>query len=607
MNTVEARAYILKAIEEEPKHKHYQHVCDHADFYMRMISGTGQAKDMRIFDRRESQADFDQAVRITQTITPAMTGSVMQIYEKVHGVDPIVDLVDYDVSDKKGFDKQIQEVRITMDKFYGDDSVDQYLATRIHTLSFVDPNAFTIVEFDNVDTKKTKVKPRPIEYSSHECIDYGYNRDRTLNYLFVKEKIKIYKTVKVGTVVSQIEERDGLKYTLYFKDYAWVLKELYDGTVDIIKPGELITDKGKSKYFQLNTYASKAGMVQAKCIGYIQDVETNGETYVSPLHRGKSYLMKTIKSVREMDLTESLHAHPQKISYQQPCTLTKDKGTCVTSGCRPDSCDMCGSTSMHTPTTTQEMIVFKLPKNPADVFDITKMVFFHHPDTGFLKLMMEIIEGHVQNFHRTCFNTNKYVKDSIENTATAVNKDSDNAFDPLKKYAAHMARLWEFFVTCSANFTDNGKNLIVDRVYGSDFNLKTFSEKLLELQMANASQAPGPVRAILTKSIMKDLYKDDPNLFKKYEAKQNHFPFTGKTEQEILLLMAGTDVTEFDRTKWANFDAIFDELELESEPVWFYDLTIQRQRELVKAKVDAIIAAKPKEEIVLPKNDNKNQ
>jgi hypothetical protein len=605
MNTEQARVYVLKAIEKEPKHKWYDRAVTWAEYYMRMITGEGQDVDLRQVVRRESPEDFKQRVSLTESITPAMTGGVIKTYEKTYRARPLIDKLDFEQGDKgEGFETKTEALQKVTDTFYGGDSIDHYLKTRVKDLSFSDPNAWIVVEFDPFDSATEKAKPRPVEYSSHSAIDYGYNRDRSLNYLFIKEKITLSKVAANGDTLT----KEGTRYTLYFTDWAWVITELFEQPTSTSlsdQSGEVISNKANSKFYTLEKHFSGAGMVQAKRIGYVQDIFTQGETYVNPFHSGVPYLKKTIKAVSEMDLTQALHAHPQKVMYADRCKPDSSTGLCPSSGQKPHECSKCGGTARLVPTSAQEVILFDLPRKGDDVIDISKLVVYFHPDTEFLKFMGEWQEYLRTSFHRACFNSETFTQDTVEKTATAKNIDLQNVYDPLYDYAIQMAKIYMEIVRICAAFTDNDDGLIVNRVPPSDFGLKSFNQKLLDLQMANQSNAPGAVRTNLTGEVMKDIYRDDQVALKRYECKSRHHPFNGKTQEEILVIMAGNEVTVFTKTLYANYDPIFEELEMEAKEVWFYDMTYEKQKMLIKAKVDSIVAENKKNEpeIVLPKGD----
>ena len=80
--------------------------------------------------------------------------------------------------------------------------------------------------------------------------------------------------------------------------------------------------------------------------------------------------------------------------------------------------------------------------------------------------------------------------------------------------------------------------------------------------------------------------------------KQSFYPFSGKTPEDIRLIVSGNDVTKFTKVFYANFGQVFDAIELEqaNSGMDFYVMTREKQWSLIEAKVNEIITQVEAEE-----------
>ena len=122
--------------------------------------------------------------------------------------------------DDKG-ESKIKELNKIIDKFWGIEGYDDYMATRFIELNHIDPNAFVVFEFKEFDNTKERLQPYPFEVFSPEAVDFSYS-NRVLDYLIVKGAISLKKpiTEKMGEeslIPDTTNYIKGEKYTLYTK------------------------------------------------------------------------------------------------------------------------------------------------------------------------------------------------------------------------------------------------------------------------------------------------------------------------------------------------------------------------------------------------------
>ena len=594
MNQVQAIEYLKRIVRknEEPKHRHYDRVHELAEFYETIITGEDADELLVRFNKRQSAEDFEQMKQIYQTITPALADPVIKTYHKVFRVAPKIKEIDWEESEStnksiEGDKKRRKEVEAVLENFYGSKTIDYWLSnTFLHT-SFIDPNAFILVQFEPFDNNTEKADPYPSIIPSEDAIDFKYTPKGILDYLLVKSEIYVEVLDPVNPTRSIM--REAKRYILYIKDYSYVLTQIVNETQSIPENAIDLTSENPNNPYYMEMYSPKGGQVQAMRVGYITDPYTMDETYVSPLECARSWFMKTVKTVAELDLTQTFHVFPQKIEYVEACQIELTDGVCKNSGMKQKECTKCGGSGSLVQTSAQDIKVLKLPKFKEDMYDLEKMMIYKYPPVEIIKWMDEYIEKISIKVQKTVFNSETFTRDKVAKTATGENLDMQNVYDTLTPFAQQTSSVWEFLVTLTANFLDYGKGIIVKHAYPMDFKLKSQWELLMELKTTQESQAPGNIRQMITDDIMRNFLQDDKIGWMRYESKMKHYPFNGKTEKEIETAFANNLVSEDVKILWANFELIFQELEAEQEQrdpsIWFYDLTFAKQTEYMNQKV----------------------
>lgn len=598
MNQIQAKDYLQSIVNRgEPKrHKNYDRVVKLAEFYKIIITGENADSLLKPYTKRQSQEDFESLKAIYQTITPALADPVIKTYHKVFRVAPKVKIIDWEEKEMGQTSKDDHETRLKalykpLKNFYGGKSLEYWQSNDfLHTV-FIDPNAFMLIRFEVYDAKREKPDPYPTIITSESAIDFSYTPKGVLDYLLVHDKVlaTILKPSPEGD-----EEKEVNRYSIYIKDYCYTITEIVSDLQVVPEGVEVLQSKNGNNKYYLQEFKTLAGEVQAMRVGYITDPYTQNETYVSPLECARSWFMKTVKTVAELDITQTNHAFPQKIEYVDPCEVDLSTGVCKTSGVPQNGCQKCGGSGMCPVTSSQDIKMLKLPRDKEEMIDLDKMMVYKYPPVEIIKWMDEYIEKISVKVQKTVFNSETFTRDKVAKTATGENLDMQNVYDTLTPFAQQVSSVWEFSVRIIANFMDYGKGLIVKYTFPNDFKLKSTWELLMELKTTQESGAPGNIRQTITDDIMRNFLQDDESEWIRYRAKMKHYPFNGKTDKEIQEAISNNLVTKDVQILWANFENIFQELEVEqernNEDIWFYDMTFEMQTELVNKKVQEIKA-----------------
>ena len=598
LNQDQAIATLAANIKDDIHHRDYKRVTDLAILYSQLITGIGCETLLKQFVQRETEEMFKQRVDLTEHITPAVAATVMSPWYKIPRVNPVIKNIDFENS--KDDDARVSELKGYVANFYGQTSVEDYLAQRYIDLNGTDPNAFMRVAFDAFDNKKEKASPYPEEISASEAVNFKYTNNEliwliskyTINYLKISTKDKPKPDYQEGVQCRIFTFDQAVEFTQVDIDTPGNFTE---GAITVI-PGTDGTSTNyflidKTRLFTIEVFNHKAGMVPAFRVGVKKDLSTNGRTCVNMFHAALPFFKKTIKTVSEMDLTMALHAYLQKISYQPKCPGTKNN-PCM-DGALADGktkCSICKGTGLVVTTTTQDFITFRLPKDPEKMLDLSKIVHYVQLPIDTPKFQDEYIEKLERKAVKAVYNSETIINDTIVKTATEKFIDLDSVYDALQPLSTGYAAAYIKTVTLVAIYTELGEGLIVEYQLPKDMKLKTLSQNLTELKLASESGAPTFVKQEIINDITTAIFADRKDDLKKLKTKQLFDPGDGKTETEIQFIISNQLWRRQDMVLYAEFKSIFQELEeeqnQENEAVWFYDLSTEKQTEKVKAKVE---------------------
>lgn len=592
------------------QHPWYDRVVKYQKLYEQLITGEDQDELLERYFYKESKEEIAKIKSITEPITSSVSNALISAFKKVLRTQPIVKKIDF----QKDADTKKPIIEAALNNYYSGSSLEYYIEKRFHDLTFLDPNAFIVSEFipPSADLR-VKAKPFPFEISSEQAVNF-----------------KLFNGVLQFLMVQ-----DGNRLIIYLDDHAIVFTEkeksatATDGEGQFINGPVVISQRNESgafveqtidlpvkflykdRVFDIEYFTHKQGRVPAERVGYVPDKKTKGQTFVNPFHYGAlPYLMKSIKSVAELDLTMHSHTFPQKIAYRDGCSFDAN-GVCSDSKMRIDQCTFCNKKGYLDHSSAKDVINFKLPRNNDELIDLSKLMYYFYPPIDGIKFQDEYINTLVEKCYKAVFNSEVFSKDQVQKTATGTNLDIQNAYDPMSDYASKRDDYWMKSVLMVAVILDYN-DCIAERKTPKDFKLKSVTDLLNDLKTANESSAPSFITTEINRDIANQLYMDRPMEMLKYEVRQRLAPFSGKTANEIALLMVQDFVLKTDKVLYNYFEQFLEELEEESlkantgfvellnddslktqleksnaaKLVWFYDLPFNIQKALLIAKAD---------------------
>lgn len=581
-NADTGEALIIQHITTGKRHKHYDHVVKLADQYKKVITGDNIGELLKKYAPRETDEMFDQRVELFQPVTPSVCEKIRSQFFRVGRVDNILE--DIRFSKEIDQDKEVQ-LRASLWTFYGDQSLKSFMNTRFVDLSFVDPNAFILVDFLDFDNANEKAQPFPVEISSAEAINFSYINNK-LEWLLV-ERDHLF-AVKDGdkTVI-----KEGGKYFLYLRNEVVVMAEvdphLLGGrqVMEVEQDGQSfrVVKVGDDRAFMVDVKEPKGGRVQAVRVGYKQDLVTDGKTFVSPIQPAMPRLLSSLKTKSELDLTMTLHTFPQKIQYTEKCDGESPQVGCVGGKNRSGTtCSVCNGSGKKVHTSSQDIMEFALPNDKDDMIDLSKIIEYKNPPIDLVKFQKEYSDQLEVSAMRDVFTQFENVDKAKFKTATENLINQDNVHDTLFPFTVQYSHVFEVLATMTGIFIDFG-DVTVKHRFPKDFKLKGIEELLADLKAASEADAPVFVKSEIVSDIADKLYMDKPEKLREFAVKMDFLPFKSKTETEIAFARANGDLRRDDLILWANFEAIFHELVCDNPE--FFRFAMPRQKELLKAKV----------------------
>ncbi len=584
MTREQALKILTDVVRDKKRHKHYERTVKVAEKCYRLSTGEGLETELQQFTPREDPEMFAQRCRITKHVVPTVVRNLMDVQYKVPRSNSITRVLKYEGDEKN---KKTNEFEKILDKFWGDKSFDEYMETRVTELNNIDPNTFMIVEWKDFDPDKEHLAPYPFEAPSVMAVMYEYINN-VLQYLVVQQANEF----KQG-----LETKTGTRTTLYNTNSALILEQTWDDAIwpylvkdEWVRVGSIWYIRFEDNmYFLIEPKPYNLDYVPAERVGWKRDLTTNGETLVSPYWDTVPLLEKMIKANSELDLAMCLHAFPQKIIMGMKCDNEGCLGGTIhlqdekTGKLLDYTCPKCQGMGMLPHTSAQDVLYINIPEAKEEQLSLDNVVRYVYPPIDLLTFQDEYIQNLTWRTKQCMFNSDIFTREEIAETATGKNIDLQNVYDTLWPFAVRYAQLWEFYVDLISRLTDMNKDLIYSFNFDKDFKMKTTTELYGDLKMASESGADEHALGEIQADIMRNIFANSPDDFRRWAVMDSFKPFKGKTNEQKMSIMVSSNTTEFYKVLHENFENIFNEIDLETPD--FYVMDRNKQWEILKAKV----------------------
>ena len=563
MDITEKLKVFKKLIKGNKRHADYSRTVELAKEYKAHVSGVGLDLYLKQFAKREDEAMFEQRKRLTNSISQSVASSLQKPFYKVARNKNIKNKFSL-----KGDKSREEIVKKMMVGFYGTNELntkglDYWLRNRFLELTFTDPNAFVVIEWE-AKPENVPLDPYPYEVTSENAFYYKFEHG-VLKMLFSRQKeVMFYIDDKD---VEQEKEIDV--YTLYEIGSSMKVVEFqpkyYQENGIVPQPNQFVYEED-SKHYIATLNETKLDFIPAFRVGYLRDTATDGRTFVNPFESAMPYFRKALKAVSELDLSITLHTFPQKLQYVKKCQGVSKVKKCNNGQVNGETCTKCKGSGLEVITSGQDAIYLQLPDKADlkdELIDLEKLIAYKTPPIDLIKFQDEYVRNLKTDAHLSVYNSNMFISNEAEfaKTATEVNLNTQGIYDTLFPYTEKFSEVWKTAVKVFVRLTGFLGDFELLHIFPTDLELKTIAVLMGELKLANDSEAPSYFRDAILQEIANQVYEGDELGQLKHFTRHRFFPFSGKTEAEIQFLMASPYVSNFTKVLYANFEAIFTDIE----------------------------------------------
>ena len=591
IDQVKAATIVTDTIRDGLRHKWYDRTVSLADLYTKLFTGEGAEDLLRQIVTRESEVQFKLRKKLFFPIPPAVCKKARVPFSKVPKADGVVEEITYDGKDTS----KRKRLDTALDGFHGEENLDDFMADRYLDMNLTDPNSYVIVEFAGFDPAREVASPYPLEITSMQCINKGVTNNAT-EWIIGKFSI-VYEVKKVdGTVTKMPGDRFVMYFGMIYDLQQIEFNEDYPAAIDpSLKDQNVSIGKASFRVRLLNPFSARQKPeFQGICTGHVKDVFTGGESFVSVLHNAKYRMLETLKSGSEGSLVLALTAHPQVFQYLEPCKGEGDfegvyygcvKGNCIETG---NKCSKCGGSGKMLPTSVLDAMYFDLPddavRNGEQLMDLAKVKHYSAPDVAIIEALWGILGKLEDKCLQDIFTSVSLNQDPKFETATKVSIDEEAQNNAVYPYGRKWATVKVKIVRMVAMFTDSDKGLNYTCKVPSRLQLAPFEVIMERVSKAKSIGSP-MLYDMMERDAVANKLSERPLEMKKYEVRKRFRPLEGITPEQKREFSTLISLNEQVMLAYEN------EIYLAMDDVMgFYYMEVGQQRELLKVKVDEIIA-----------------
>jgi hypothetical protein len=569
----------IKGIKDGKRHKNYDHTVKLANDYKALMTGDKDLlKDyLRILKKRENEEDRMERIQLTEFINKSVGEHLTKTVRKLMRISNIHMSVKYNSKEQKATGIEVVEFMSRFERFSEEGDVDGYIEEDLIMQSIIDPNTFVVIsKFDSNGVEMPYAKDIP----SKNIFDYSYS----------------YGELQMLNVETSQEEKKELSiYYVYTKDEIIILREIDKqptlSEFDYIELTTGQTIKLKERYFTVEVYETKLGVVPAFRIGFKSDIRTNRETRESFIDPAVPYLKKLVGSVSEFDLANLKHAFPRLFGYERKCPGQPMQGKhCDNGKIKTDGtdCSVCKGRGILVPESSMDSITLPLPKDPSELHDLSKLSHSESTDIELLRYMKETIVSYVQDAEESIYGVVSLGRKEIAKTATEKMLEQESISDALEPFAKAISKWWRMTHYISAKLLRMDKGIVIEHQYPRNLRIQSVSEMIDEIKVLKDSGADSIFLEAIQDEVAEKRFIDKPSLLKKYRVYREHKPFNGDTDISIQYKIANNLVTKRDSVLWANFIDIMEQVENDQSELGlvFIDLPKEKRIELIEAKLE---------------------
>ena len=609
---------LTETIVKGLRHEHYDRVCQVADFAYKINTGLNQ-KEFIICYRTESDTQQENRVSLTNSYTPFIAGQIESVYKKAERSDNVQKQLYH--TDETVLTKLQNKTEF----FHGKKSFENYLNQRLRYYYFNDPNAWLLFDRRTIVDSFNEVsdfKFYPFEVSSKQAINY-YKDNGEVKWLIIQHdkpgpalnKVKNHTKPPESNlppkrtkkeVEKEVEVSKLKTFYIYAADCIIKYDEFKKEDLDAIQRNPEIDidttvlfdpdDESKKMYFTRQVFSNGSKEFPGLQMGNIPDLITRGETYVTPLQKGRGILLDIMRDKSFLDITKAKHTFLQKLVYSQPCDHEHSVHGSCSGGCYEDTdieCKKCHGKGEKWHTSDQEILAVRLPEEGTPVPLSTFAAYIQLPHET-PKFLSEELAKELSLVEQAVFNTQVLRNPVFGKTATEVVQLNENVYDALYEFGTLISESYCLGIRICSQYLGKDQGLKVFHKFGRDFRLKDAATRIADYRAAREAGIDGKTLQELGYQVTQKVFQDDPKILSEIKAFDCFKPFADKTVQEIAFIFQDRELDDGDRVLYENFDKITKAINYNlnnndrEKKVHFSDLPLDKQKELIDAEVEKI-------------------
>lgn len=627
-NRIQLRQILEDTIMNNRTHVHYKRTVDLADLYRKIMTGDNQESLIVSYKPRESEAQKEQRIEITNSRTRYVTNKIVSVFKRVPRSDVTTDNIYFDgLDDSEQVKMKVGEIQSRFKNFHKGTSMTDYLTEAFEHYSFYDPNAWLLIEIKTDPDGKSKPTTYPVEIPSEQAINYEWT-NHDLEFLIIKQGCDVVEKKEakhpdkadsgrfhIDTRIQNAIDRHnqtvvkpGAKFVMYAPDFALEYfevatedKSFTEVEETTLQGYEFINLKvGDSiRRFAVKEYNTKSKVTPAKQFGYLKDPKTNRETFVGQLEPAIHLLRDLINTKSEYDLVKAVHGFLQKIQYADVCrfedVFEQNADRCLDGKLRISGreCPECRGLGLKIHRSVQDIILKKWPEDKEEFIPLREAIYYVEVPEHMVKMWKQEVADLERDCSFAIFNTNLFDRSEIAVTATEKRINTDAAYDVLFDYGCQYSAFVKFVTTMTAIHTNNDDKLVVDHKITS-FSLESTYDYLAQRKMAVEAGSPYVVIQAIDMMCLAKQAQDSPINVEWLKAREKFRPFREKSKEETMYILAELPATDPKKVLYIYFEDVMDEIENTVKD--FASMKFEAQRELIKGVVEKYI---PEEKTLL--------
>jgi hypothetical protein len=369
----------------------------------------------------------------------------------------------------------------------------------------------------------------------------------------------------------------------------------------------------------------QSGNVPAICLGYVQDVTTDYESYESVYRPAKEVLNEHCEKKSKLDNQMALFGFIRAYFYTQRCNYRDKEGNQCNNGFIGDEvCRGCNGTAVMSGEKQSRIsrnefeiteIEIPLPTSGdnGEILDLSRLVHMVEVPDNVFQLYQDQVDHLSKLTSLALFNTNifdKYNNESGAETATGIRELAQSKNNVIHEYAEHKSKIWRFIVDQMLHYFGIKDKVVRNMVFNEDLVPLTDEQLINLISQAKSANVSMDYIRTLEHDLMGMKYRDNNAELMFFKQKIKWMPFYNKSENERITALSMLPNNHPHKVLWTFFENIFNDIRnAEQLPgietaynVPFVNLRYDEQKDVISYYIQEYTSQMP-EETALPIGD----